>query len=428
MGARLNLSKSLIDKAGRALAGQISVSEEQLLEFEYYFDEYRKSHLQPLSEITLELQGWLQGYGDSYYIAQRLKRKPQISRKLKRLSARLTQLQDIGGCRIIVARNRDVDRLRDFIRQQLAGGGGFTLLRETDYRERGRDDSGYRALHLMLQRDGRTVELQLRSKIQHHWAEGIERTSVIYGRHLKEGDGDSAVIGYFKSLSDLFYEIEAGRTPGTAEKLAVERARVRSEEIVKSSDAGKVLSSYVNDDIMRTMTEKESRNPSGLNNWIIVFDWNTGNFVSWDIVGRAPDDAVSAYVDYEAKFPADAGFEVVMIGSSNVATVRRTHSHYFGIADSERAIEGLDDLVLGFSGQLDMDVGARQILACMVRKKYWGKKSILASTLKNHHCQNVLGFDSSLQVLVDKGLVLMPSAQDPVSLNVKKRAEIDTYL
>jgi (p)ppGpp synthase/HD superfamily hydrolase len=110
----LIFSKSRIDKAGRALAypGELSL---ESIRLEELFDEYRASHLEPLSMTTLMLQHWLTGYGGRYYIAQRLKRKPQIIRKLKRLSVRLTQLQDVGGCRIIVDTNKDVEDLLKYI-------------------------------------------------------------------------------------------------------------------------------------------------------------------------------------------------------------------------------------------------------------------------------------------------------------------------
>ena len=182
----MKLTKTKIDRAGIALSKGEFRSEEELLELEGVFDEYRKSHLQPLSETTIDLQNWLNAYGGSYYIAQRLKRKPQIVRKLNRLSVRLTQLQDIGGCRIIVEKNQDVEKLRKFIEEKISAQSNFKLTRVTDYREKGRDDTGYRSLHLMLEKNGVKLELQIRSRIQHYWAESIERTSVIYGYHLKE--------------------------------------------------------------------------------------------------------------------------------------------------------------------------------------------------------------------------------------------------
>lgn len=161
----MKVSNARIDKSGLALAKDIVDNEEEYFELEEAFDEYRKSHLQPLTETTLELQHWLNSYDSSYYIAQRLKRKPQIIRKLQRLSVRLTQLQDIGGCRIIVDTNKEVNKLLTYIRTKVASQKQLQLSRVTDYREKGRDDTGYRAVHLMLTRAGLKLELQLRSRV-----------------------------------------------------------------------------------------------------------------------------------------------------------------------------------------------------------------------------------------------------------------------
>jgi len=419
-------SKSKIDKAGRSLVEPGDMTEESI-DLEYAFDDYRASHLEPLSNTTLELQQWLHGYGGRYYIAQRLKRKPQIIRKLRRLSVRLTQLQDIGGCRIIVDNNDDVDQLVEFIKGKVSTQNAFEISRITDYRDRGRDDTGYRSVHLILKRSGRALELQVRSRIQHYWAESIERTSVIYGYHLKEKEGDPAVIGYFKTLSDVFYELENGREPNSQNKLTLDKLRVRAEALISASDKNRVFDSYVNEDIVKTLSETEGHGQS-LNNWIIVFDWNSGAFVTWDTVDRDPSEAIKKYVSYETQFTADANYEVVMIGSPDVASVRKTHSHYFGIDEYENILESLDQSILGFSTRMDIDIGARQILSVLFRKKYWGKKSISQETLRNHYLKDLITFDSSLKILRDKGLVNLPDAQSPVSLNVKRKPEIESYL
>lgn len=424
----MNPSKSKIDKAGIAFAKDNFTTAEELIELEEVFDQYRKSHLQPLSETTLELQNWLTGYQTDYYIAQRLKRKPQIIRKLNRLSVRLTQLQDIGGCRIIVERNTDVDELLTFINEKVKSQKNISIDRITDYRPRGRDDTGYRALHVLLSRAGYKLELQIRSRIQHYWAESIERTSVIYGYHLKEGEGDPSAINYFKSLSNAFYEIESGREPSPQHRIEIDRLREASEKIISQSDKGRVFDSYVNEDIIKVLTEKESKNPAPINNWIIVFDWNTGAFVSWDIVGRSPDEAISAYVKYEKNFPVEKSYEVVLIGSSKVATVRKTHSHYFGIDSYDKILENFDESIIGFSSKMDIDVGARQILLKLHTKHFWGKKSVTLSTLKNHLCQNVLTLEASLESLIKKGFVIREVTNGPVSLNIKMRSEIEQYV
>jgi ppGpp synthetase/RelA/SpoT-type nucleotidyltranferase len=419
------VSKSRLDKAGRSLASPDDVDEYELLELEEDFDAFRAAHLKPLSETTLDLQNWLSQYGGNYYIAQRLKRKPQIVRKLRRLNTRLTQLQDIGGCRIIVDTNGDVDKLSAYLIEKAKKYGLFEIRRVTDYRELGRDESGYRALHFIMSRQGYALELQIRSKTQHYWAESIERTSVVYGNHLKEGEGDEAVITYFKILSDIFHEIEAGREPSPRQKTELDLVRLRSEKIIEHSDKAGAIGSYVNEDVIKAMIEKEAHEPLGLKNWLIVFDWNTGAFVTWDVVGRSPEEAIAAYVRYEKEFPAELKYEVVLIGSSDVATVSQTHSHYFGIADFDDVLESFDQSIIGFSRRQEMDVGARQILGVLFRKKFVGAKTVSYDTLKNHLCKNVLTFDDSLTTLHEKGFVF---SNGGISINVKRLGDVQSHI
>lgn len=421
----MTLTKSKIDRAGIALAKDSFRNVDEMIELEDVFDEYRKSHLEPLSETTLELQRWLNEYGHDYYIAQRLKRKPQIIRKLNRLSVRLTQLQDIGGCRIIVEKNELVDQIIEFLKGKIASTEELKLVRITDYREKGRDITGYRSVHLLLERSGKKLELQLRSRIQHYWAESIERTSVIYGHHLKESEGDEKVISYFQKLSDAFFEIESGRTPSVRSRLEIDVAKKNAEEIIRKHSLSKAIDSHVNEDIILTLTEKERRSSSPINNWIIVFDWSSGKFVSWDIVGKTPDEAIKAYVHYENQFPVERNFEVVLIGSSHVATVRRTHSHYFGIEDYEKILENLDESIEGFKSVGAIDVSSRQVLLKLYTKHFWGQKSVAQETLRNHFCRDVHNLDATLGKLVQQGLLLREYAGGPVSLNIKARPEID---
>ncbi|MEC7761753.1 MAG: RelA/SpoT domain-containing protein [Pseudomonadota bacterium] len=144
-------SKTKIDKAGRVLSDQNRPYDEESLEFDIVFEEFRGDHLEPLTRLTLLLQNRLETFGHPYYVAQRLKRKPQILRKLRRFSVRLTQLQDIGGCRIVVDKNEDVDTLIGLVHDSIGSDPDYKILRETDYRDWGRDDSGYRAYHMVFE-------------------------------------------------------------------------------------------------------------------------------------------------------------------------------------------------------------------------------------------------------------------------------------
>ncbi|WP_418135860.1 RelA/SpoT domain-containing protein [Agrobacterium sp. El2ro-1b] len=418
------VSKSKIDKAGSVLSISGRDFDEVTLELEYVFEDYRKQHLEPLTRFTLEIQEWLQSYDQGYFIAQRLKRRPQILRKLRRLSVRLTQLQDIGGCRIIVDKNSDVDSLRSFIRDKINHSTFASIVRETDYRDLGRDDTGYRAFHIILEISGVKIELQLRSRIQHYWSESIERTSVIYGQRLKEKEGDPVVIGYFKSFSNALHSIETNQAVESIAEIELQQKRQAAELIIASTTGGKNIGGHVNSDIVRTMSEREGHNREQLNNWILVFDWNDGNFVLWDVVGRNTDEAIAAYTRYESQFPEEENYEVVLIGTSDISTVPQTHSHYFGIDHHNEALETMEASIIGWAKRSELDVGARRILFTLKRREYWGKKAISIATLRNHFCRNVATFDSSLAELRRKGLII---GSDPISLDIKKSREINAY-
>ncbi|MDM7987641.1 MAG: hypothetical protein QUS13_09930 [Smithella sp.] len=71
-------SKTKIDNEGQALAKGQFKSEDQEIESELIFDDYRRAHLQPLTAATYIVQNWLGQFNKRYYIAQRRKRRPQI--------------------------------------------------------------------------------------------------------------------------------------------------------------------------------------------------------------------------------------------------------------------------------------------------------------------------------------------------------------
>lgn len=347
-----------------------------MLELECIFDDYRKGHLEPLTQLTLKLQSLLEEHTEDYYIAQRLKRKPQILRKLTRFSVRLSQLQDIGGSRIIVNSNNDVDKFFIFLKQKLIETKFAKILRTTDYREKGRDDTGYRAFHVILEIYKMMLELQLRSRIQHYWSESIERTSVIYGYRLKEKDGHDDVLEYFKFFSDALHEIETRKNLSPREEIKLQESREKAENIIYNSTYSGALSGHVNQNVIKTMSEIEKNHPGNFNNWIFVFDWIDGNFLTWHMVSREADIAVKEYLNYESLYKETDKKEVVMIGTSSIATVQHTHSHYFGIEHHNNALESMEKSIIGLTRRSKIDIGARRILMTLRNRTFWGEKKV----------------------------------------------------
>ena len=424
------LSKTQIDKAGIILSNEIWKSEKEYEERTEVLNLYRQSHLLPITEVTLKLQEWLEkAFSHRYYIAQRLKRKPQILRKLRRLSVRLSQLQDIGGCRIIVENNNVTDELVRFIHKKLVRNKFFVIKKETDYREAGRDTTGYRAYHIIIERNGYKLEIQIRTRLQHYWAESIERASVIYREHLKEMEGDPAVLKYFKLTSDLFHKIERGYKPSLEERNKIDTLHIQAKKIMTKNHFDQVLNAKVEDGFIRAMIARESNLRYKLNNWMLIFNWKKGKFENWILVSRDCNKATEQYADYEKQFTSENGYEVVMIGSSDVSVIQHTHSHYFGIDNYDKILETVDESLSSFHRQNYLEVGERMILLELYKRGYWGIKKVMSiNTLRNHYCKEIPELKQSLAHLAKEGYVIYHTRKGTISLNLKKKAEIELFM
>jgi putative GTP pyrophosphokinase len=114
--------------------------------------------------------------------------------KLKRESIRLTQVQDIAGCRVIVPDVLEQDRI---VGSLLFG--AFHEARIVDRREE--PSYGYRAVHIVVEIFGKMVEIQVRTTFQHIWAEISEKYADLYGTDIKYGAGREEIRRLLETLS-----------------------------------------------------------------------------------------------------------------------------------------------------------------------------------------------------------------------------------
>lgn len=206
------LTKSQVNKAGKTLRKWWvdptidAEGEEKLRKAASILVRYRASHQLPLAKATMGLRSRVvTARCQKVEVSQRLKRIPTILDKLNREpSMQLSTMQDIGGCRAILA---DIDEIRR-VQKRLALKG--RTLRVYDYIDKPRE-SGYRGVHVIVQYDGRLTEVQLRTDLMHQWAYTVERLSGRLGFDLKGGKGPASVLRWLKAVSKAMALEEAGQ-------------------------------------------------------------------------------------------------------------------------------------------------------------------------------------------------------------------------
>lgn len=158
----------------------------------------------PLNKVTMGVRTFVQTEGHEVVVTQRLKRFPTIVGKLNRHPGmKLSRVQDIGGCRAILPDRAAVEHVLKRMRRQ------WEIRRLDDY-VMAPKGTGYRAVHAVVVRDGRPVEVQLRTPLQQAWAGQVDRIASQLGTELKDGDGPEDLVRFLRLLSD-----RAALTDGT---------------------------------------------------------------------------------------------------------------------------------------------------------------------------------------------------------------------
>lgn len=173
-------------------------------------DNWRASHAYPLQVFYNTLRNRAKKIYKTALVTQRTKRLISILEKLKREDQmKLSQMQDIGGCRAVLPTLAQVRRLeRIYYSQQFA----HDPLNHKDYIEHPQE-SGYRGIHLKYKYRGAgekaiyndlKIEIQLRTNLQHTWATAVETAGTFTKQALKSYKGDENWLRFFSLMSSVF--------------------------------------------------------------------------------------------------------------------------------------------------------------------------------------------------------------------------------
>lgn len=226
------LSKKHINKCGNLLRDVWDGSAPEDLEqeaFNHAIDvvtEFRSLHAYPMTKVRMGLTSMVRTVDIDAAITQRHKRVPRIVRKLSRMkNTSLARLEDIAGCRVVVDSLADQEALCRRIRRNWL----------KDFTREPRDyvaspkDIGYRAVHFVVRRDTRAVEVQVRTRGQQQWAEAVEAIDGRRNLNLKDGVGPDELLEYFSVAGQVLHHREYDR-PIPAEVL--DRMRAAQEAVI----------------------------------------------------------------------------------------------------------------------------------------------------------------------------------------------------
>ena len=211
---RPQFNRGEVDRSGQFLVDEnaIAANYAQNLDIEGYVEaaeraytiinNWRSSHSYPLQVIKMTLLGRAKRVDTQAIVAQRIKRLSSIESKLRRNpNMKLSQMQDLGGCRAVLGTPRRVMDLVDLYEKAAAKNPTDRpeFVKKYDYIAEPKPD-GYRSVHFVYKYrtqaagpaiyNGLRIEIQLRSRLQHAWATAVETVSTFTGQALKSNLGD----------------------------------------------------------------------------------------------------------------------------------------------------------------------------------------------------------------------------------------------
>jgi len=160
-------------------------------------DDYRRSFARAYEGIVRQIESKL----NLTPTGRPAKSTTAIGEKLQRESVRLSQIQDIAGCRLVVpdvpSQDRAVRQLTDLFPDS------------TVVDRRLKPSFGYRAVHVIAMQDDKPIEIQVRTHVQHGWAELSEKFSDVVDPSIKYGGGSNKdILRLLNDLSDLIAQME----------------------------------------------------------------------------------------------------------------------------------------------------------------------------------------------------------------------------
>lgn len=348
---KFKYSMKKVKRAGKTIAGVLPWTEESAPLIKEAFliaNNWRDAHAYSMRSIRYHIIYYMKKNQLVGVTAARLKRMQAIRRKLRRVPENMNQLQDLGGCRAILASIADVNSLVGTLKSKSR----HELWQEDNYILNPKND-GYRSHHMMFiyrgqgaatVHNGRRIEVQIRTRLQHSWATAVEAVGLFRGEDLKGNIGSADWLQLFKLMSAEFAVAEGCPEPPDVPNRIQRVAKIRDlDRKLKASEALNNLSYAVR------FTEDSVAPSSTPTYYLIKFD-NEKKEVSVTPIFK-PKTAVASYDNAEEsdnQTGKDAE-NIVLVEADKLENLKEAYPNYFG--DVQLFKMQLNEIVKGRSVQ-----------------------------------------------------------------------------
>ena len=333
-------SRAQVDAAGRLIVSPSGPLDDIDTAFAV-LSNWRSAHAFPLNTFQVGLRQRARRIDPRTLVAQRLKRTPSILGKLQRFPRmRLSQMQDIGGCRAVL---RTVPQVRRLESAFLRAPTDHEMVTHKDYITTPKA-SGYRGVHFVYRYkssrsatfNGLLIEVQLRSRIQHSWATAVETVGTLVQHALKASEGPEQWLRFFALTSSAFALLERSPTIPDAPTGAELRRAIRSE--ASALRVHQRLRSY-----RSALKLLEDVPVTAAQYYLLSLQPSQERL---EISGFRTDQlelATQAYLEKERTTVGSEGAEVVLVRSESLDALRRAYPNYF--LDTEVFLRHLDRVI-----------------------------------------------------------------------------------
>ncbi len=327
-------SKSQTNNTGETLCN-LSASKENTNNALEILSNWRASHSYPMHIFKKRLKRVSESTDKRAISSQRLKRVPSIIKKLKRkyhgkkATMKLTQMQDIAGCRVIMP---NVNLAKKLYQEYYCKGDlKHKKINEKNYIDEPKSD-GYRSIHLVYKfksdknkdkYNNLLVEVQIRSKLEHIWATAVETAGLFTGQAIKSNEGEKEWQDFFRLVSSAFAKIEktpiVPGTPSDTNKL--------KKEINEMEKKLKVIKKMENWTKSIRLFE-DIKNKKNAQFFLLELDTIQEKLIVTAYSKNQEEKALNDYAKAEKNIYGKPEYDVVLVGSE-IEELKKTYPNYF---------------------------------------------------------------------------------------------------